>query len=102
MSISVGGTSSDDGMMVVPHLDSKESQRRATSRNDSGLAVLSSSAAAAGNPAAPLHMGMLDTILRTEWDDRNQQGLFRCVPLDTSLAVFPAAGETDPGALSVE
>lgn len=87
MSCSGAGTSSDDGDMVVPHLDSKASQRRSALRSDAtgGLAVLSSSAAAAGNPAAPLHMGMLDTILRTEWDDRKQQGLFRCLLVDIML-----------------
>jgi hypothetical protein len=79
MSYSGGGTSSDDGVdMVVPLLDGKTMQRSLARHSLSdGLAVLSTKAAAAGNPAAPLHMGMLDTILRTEWDDRNKQGLFR-------------------------
>lgn len=38
---------------------------------------LSHAKAPQGAMAAPLHMGLLDTILRTEWDDRRAQGLFR-------------------------
>ncbi len=30
-----------------------------------------------GQLLAALQMGLLDTILRTEWDDRKAQGLFR-------------------------
>lgn len=84
MSYSGPGTSSDEGDMIVPH---KVHYSTASRSGGDGLAILSTSAAAAGNPAAPLHMGMLDTILRTEWDDRNAKGLFRC---SSSCAVLPA------------
>lgn len=80
--MSLEGGSSDDGDQVVPRTaaaKSTDAPPRMSGDSD-GLAVLSKSAAAAGNPAMPLQMGLLDTILRTEWDDRMGQGLFRCPP----------------------
>lgn len=83
-----GGSSDGDGDQVVPHMPGTKAAgivSKAKSTPSDGLAVLSKTAAAAGNPAAPLQMGLLDTILRTEWDDRKAQGLFRSVSLSTGV-----------------